>query len=65
MKLYTLTYEVLQATGSQTYCVRAESEEEAIQKYKNGEANCVYEDIEVGEVSEEPIHIEVEDTEEA
>ena len=61
MKTYTLTYEILQASGTQTYQVEANSEKEAIQKYNDGKADCVSEDIEVGEVSEEPIHIEVEE----
>ena len=56
-KKFYLTYMIESCYGSQVFSVDAESEEEAIEKHKNGESEFVEEEIEVQSLEKEPYEV--------
>lgn len=43
---YIVNVTVLRATGHQSWCAHAESEQSAIEAWKNGEGTCIQEEFE-------------------
>jgi hypothetical protein len=52
MNIYHLMASIKQASGHQIWEIEAESPEEALKKYKQGEGNVVHEEIEVGSLDD-------------
>lgn len=52
MNIYHLTASIRQANGHQVWEIEADSPEEALAKYKQGEGEVIHEEIEIGSLED-------------